>query len=193
MADTGWVFAGSGADNATGPFSGTSWTNPGNVTADDNTVAVMNFPNTSTGLFAGTFGLSVPGGATIDGVEVRTRRLAQGMGSGASVNVRLAVASTATSDSSNDNTTGWAGSEEAVIDGSPTDLWGESLTDSICNAAGFGYIINVATGGPFGSADVDSMEIKVHYTAAAGGHPASKRMQFTKHGGNTPISRVFQP
>jgi len=169
MAETGWTFAGSGADNSTGPFSGVAWTNPSNVTADDNATVTISFPQTSTGLFAGTFGFSIPVGATIDGVEVRTRRYAGGMGSGNSVNVRLAVASVATSDATHDNTVVWSGSEEVVTHGGAADTWGESLTPAICNASGFGYIINVATGGPFGSADVDSMEMNITYTEGAGG------------------------
>ena len=171
MAETGFTFAGSGAVNTTGPFSsGTSWNNPGRVVANNNSNADLNLPSSSTGLFASNFGLAVPAGATIDGVETRTRRLITGgMGSASSRYIRLAVASTATSGTANDNTTGWATSEEVITDGSPTDTWEELLTAAICNATGFGYILDVTTGGPFGAAEVDSMEINVHYTAAVGG------------------------
>jgi hypothetical protein len=96
------------------------------------------------------------------------------MGSASSIHHRLSVGGTATSDATHDNTTGWASSEEAITFGSSTDLWGEAgLTSTICNAAGFGFIIDVSTGGMFGQAEVDSMEINVYYTAAAAYDPAN--------------------
>jgi len=160
MPSTGFTLASAGAD------LGSSWVNPGNITADDGVVATGSAVfgvNTST-LKASSFGLAVPAGATIDGVETRVQiNHGGGIESGtlSSINVGTSdsVLGTAKSPGHTITTT-----PTDFDDGGSTDLWGLTLTPTLVNGAGFQVRMIVTAGGLGINAEVDAIWVNVHYT-----------------------------
>ena len=72
MVDTGWVICGTGASDSS--VGTEAWANPGNVTADDATYADGTSADKDEQMEyikGSNFGLSVPTGSTIDGIEIR--------------------------------------------------------------------------------------------------------------------------
>ena len=168
-ADTGWVFATNGYSNDY--LSGTAWTNPGNVTAKDSVFATC----APTALayadyIRGAFSLTIPTGATINGIEVRfnAKRSASGP---AEVALYLVIGGTiaGTNGSLTASITGIASD---YTRGSPTDLWGLTPTRDQCVATNFGFVVAFEdTDTSVETISVDSMEIKVYYTEAGGPAP----------------------
>lgn len=165
MADTGWVSAGAGASVVIG---GTAWTNPGNITASDDTYATvtLGFLSFSNALRGEAFGLAVPAGATIDGIEVRFEVGASAAGS-YSIN-----AANIGKDSSTLATAKAAFNPANALEayhtfGGASDLWGLTWTPAEVNASTFlaqFYVTNAALGTR--TFNADSVEVKVHYTPA---------------------------
>jgi len=77
MPTTGATFPGTGASWSVSPHDDQTWTNPGNIVADDTSYAQITSPSFDTGvqsylLRASNFNFSaIPEGATIDGIIVR--------------------------------------------------------------------------------------------------------------------------
>jgi hypothetical protein len=73
---TPWTLPGSGANTGVGDDN---WTNPGRITADDNSEARadINDLDESRYLRGTDFGFLIPAGATINGIEVRIERDAE--------------------------------------------------------------------------------------------------------------------
>ncbi len=165
MSDTGWL------SPTTGPAN---WTNGSNVTAQDGTNATSTATNGETGFFHayGYSGLSVPAGATINGIEVRMYGSTTltpdysyfniGSNSGAPLSVTqksiaLPVDPTAAS---------------YVTMGSTSDLWGGLDTPRAWLPADFDSTFDVA--GAWGATaatmvKIDNIQIRVTYTPAAAG------------------------
>jgi hypothetical protein len=160
--DTGFVIAGAGATVDT--TARNAWSNPGNITADDGTNATYS-PGASSGegddLKASDFGLAIPGGATIDGIEVR----AQLSGTGTSptwsyANVGKDDSTLATSNNPGDTLTS---TPTNFDDGGAADLWGLSWTPAEINASTFQVRIR-CTQSAFSTASCDAIWVKVYYT-----------------------------
>jgi hypothetical protein len=166
-----------------------AWSNPGNAATSNSTHAT--FTDSSAGsnyLKAVNFSLSIPSGATINGITVEIKRkanLSQSGGGGAritDVTVKLVKGGTI-SGTNKASATRWTTSEAYFTYGGAADLWGLTLTDSDVNASNFGVVLsvagNLADGSETGS--VDHIRITVDYTAVAGGQKSAVRTFLVKN------------
>jgi hypothetical protein len=166
MADTGWVIAGTGSDDAT--VGSTSWANPGNVTADDGTYAAATFfaAGTSHYIKGSNFGLSVPTGATIDGIEIRAQ-LSDGF---TNADITYAQVEHPSTGFGNDQETGTQALTSSDVNydyGGATELHGKTWTAADVNNSSFGVAYAVTASG-FSGPSCDAIWVKVYYTEAAG-------------------------
>jgi hypothetical protein len=166
MADTGWVIAGTGSDDST--VGTVSWSSPGSVTADDASYATTLFvASGQTHYIKGSnFGLSVPTGATIDGIEIR------GQFSDAYANSSINYAqvehpSTGFGTDQESGTTSLTGTDTNYDYGGATELHGQSWTAANVNDSGFGVAFAVSASG-IAIPSCDAIWVKVYYTEAAG-------------------------
>jgi hypothetical protein len=172
MPDTGFKLATAGASEA---YAGSdiAWSNPGNVTASDNTYAtvVLNSSNLqSEYVKASGFDFSaVPGGATINGVEVRVEVKASSAAAAHDFHAYIRVGGGGLS---SDKGTGAniATSESQVGYGASNDLWGLSLAQSDLANLQVLYAVERVSGNVVVS--VDSIDVRVTYTASGGGGTA---------------------
>jgi len=140
------------------------WSNPGNITADDNADAsTLNFDSDEVNyhLRSHSYGFTIPAGATIDGIEVQVEKLNSG-GTASDNESRLAKAGAMVGA---DRSVGgiWPTARTVVTYGSPTDLWGTTWTPAEINAAGFGFSIQAAATN-VSNVFVDYHRIIVYYT-----------------------------
>jgi hypothetical protein len=163
--DTGFVIAGAGADDAgTGDVT---WSNPGNITADDGTLASA---STTVGqkthfLVADDFGFSIPSEAIIEGIEVRV----QAARSGATARFEdLHLVKSSTIQTGYDGSSAEAvGPSLANFDfGGSSDLWSNTWAPSDINDSGFGTAFAFLNTFGTGSISVDAIWIKVYYATA---------------------------
>ena len=171
MADTGLVLCGTGA-NISG--SGTDWDNPSNITAEDSNYAYADL-NKNGGLSdylrATNFSISVPSGATVDGVEVQIHKQGE-----TSVQydeyVYLVEGGSIISGCENKaQSTPWPETTPATSTyGGASDTWSCSLSDTIVNSSTFGVQIMAEQQGLTNRrwVAVYWIKIKVYYTEAGG-------------------------
>ena len=154
------------------------WSNPGNITADDNADASsLNFDSDEIQyhLRSSSYGFTIPGGATIDGIEVQVERLNSG-GTASDNEARLAKAGVMVG-ADRSAAGNWPTTRTVETYGSPTDLWGTTWTPAEVNAAGFGFSIQaLATNAS--SVFVDYHRIIVYYTVADSTPPTPDPMTF---------------
>lgn len=177
MADTGWVTVGTGANNA--DAGNKSWNNTSNIT----TASDASYSTTTTNLkdeetsqyLHGTncdFS-SIPEGSTIDGVGVLVRRCrSSDQASGGNMQdhtIQLLVGGVRTGDNKAVSTA-WGGINNVGTAeyGGASDLWGLSLSRSEVIASNFGLAVRAYTSTGSRSPQVFYIQIKVHYTEAAG-------------------------
>jgi hypothetical protein len=154
-------FAGAGA---TGGGAGDGWSNPGNITFNDNQVALSDINNISEALNATSFGFAIPANATILGVQVTIGREAQNSNSLQDNSVRLIVGGAAAGNNYA-SAIYWPTTETAISYGSTTDLWGIALTPAQVNAANFGVALVVENDNNNNrEAEVDYIQIAITYT-----------------------------
>ena len=180
MPSTGFTLCGTGANEALSGSSST-WSNPGNITTDGGSQAQasLNDFEYSDWLVASNFGFSIPAGATIDGIEVRTnkdsgpanRHVDQGL------YIYDTSAGNLSASDQGDGSTWWPGTPADVDQGGASDLMGTSgLSASDINASTFGYKIaalkNTSSGGGT-TANVYDMWMNIHYTEAAASNDAT--------------------
>ena len=115
-------------------------------------------------------GFEIPTGATIDGVLVSIERSQSGSNSSVKdTTVSLLNASGAAfGDNKALNLTAWPTSDIVQEYGGASDMWGNSLTEAICNDVDFGVTVNVTGDAGTDSARVDHVTITVYYTPGAG-------------------------
>lgn len=159
---TGFTLAGAGANNA--DAGNDDWANPSRVTADDGSTSDAGGLNGTTQyLHATSFGLSVPTGAIVEGVEVRVDRSANDPNF-QDHTIQLIVSGSRAGDNKADTGSDWPTSPATVDYGGEADLWGNVLSPAIVNASTFG----VAIRGTYASSVqglVDAIWINIHYTA----------------------------
>ena len=157
--------------------TGTGWTNPTRVVADDNsnaTVAVTGGLSTTTAtsatLSATNFGFSVPTNATIVGITATIGRYSTQNATNSWTKdntVKLLKAGTVTGNNLGLTTTNWATTEAATAYGSASNLWGATWTPTDINNTNFGLslIVNLS-GAAFTTttANVDYVKLAVTYT-----------------------------
>lgn len=168
MADTGWVLAGRGRSISR---SATAWTNPGNITADDASDAtcgtIAKGGSTTDWLVADQFGLSVPAGNYINGIEIQvdiggTNFDASG-GQFASVNVGTDDSTLGSAESGPSFST----TDSLQTMGGASNTFGLSLDISDVNSSDFQvrfYIVNNSASANNATFNVDAVWIKVHYS-----------------------------
>ena len=171
MPDTGLILAGTGA-NLTGVGT-IAWVDPTRITANDNSDASASALGAfiSNYLRASNFGLSIPAGAIIDGIEVRLERYEEtGSDNVFDEFVRL-VDDTGTVRTTNkaNTTSEWSTSRTLVNYGGANDLWGEApgfWTPAKLNDVDFGWAIAIDKQGALSSfgGRIDAMWVRVFYT-----------------------------
>ena len=167
----------------TGGGDGVAWTNPGNVSADDNSYMTANIGNTGTSqaLYATDFNFaSIPDDATIAGIEVAIGRYSsttnpnlirdntvQLLKSGSAIGNNKAVTGTNWPNESE-------GEGEATY-GGPGDLWGTTWSPAEIKASNFGLELIVDNSG-FNShiAYVDYIRITVYLAGPPAGEPTTQ-------------------
>jgi hypothetical protein len=166
--------------NVSGGGSGTAaWANPGNVAGapDDLNPATSGLTTLgSRWLQATDYGFAIPGGETINGIQVEIRRF-ENTGSGDVSDGAVRVVKGGVIGSSGyAGATGGAWPFAAAYDnyGGAALLWSETWTDSDINATNFGAAL-WATSASTGGASVVSIEITVYYGAGGGSPPASQK------------------
>jgi len=165
---TGATYAGTGA-NITG-VGNYSWSNPGRISADDNSFASVDVRSgRTTNYLRGTnFGFSIPAGATINGIVVSIGRYSEG-GTGDRITdyiVRLVKGGTITGNNKANAGVNWPTNEAVATYGSSTDLWNETWLPSDINASNFGVVLSVGNTNSWNyrMAYVDYIRITVTYT-----------------------------
>lgn len=175
MASTGWLDPGSVTTSA-GDYP---WTDPDRAEAEDAGYATVALDPAaqSEDLIASDFGSALPGGATVDGVEVRIVRYFEQNGGLAAVvqdaSIRLTPGGSPDGDDKANET--WTeSSPDAFTYGSDTDVWGCTLNPSVVNNTNFGVIVKCVEGSTVDQANayVDVIQMKITYTEASGFQPA---------------------
>ena len=143
----------------------TAWTNPGNITANDGTVANCTGSG-SDYLVARNFGFSIPAGSTINGIFVRVEA-AENAGGTEALLAQLQDDAAALAGSSKANAIEGhlSGTTLTIYTyGGTSDLWGATLTPAIVNDADFGVRLWFATSH---TVTVDHVTMAVTYTEPA--------------------------
>ncbi len=116
------------------------------------------------------FGLSIPSGATINGVSIAVDRMATAAaGDIRDESVKLVKGGTISGTEHAATGTEWPTADTVATYGSSSDLWGTTLTQADVTGSGFGVAIaarNLAGSGSF--AKVDYVTITVTYTTGGG-------------------------
>ncbi|MEI7749704.1 MAG: YDG domain-containing protein [Candidatus Moraniibacteriota bacterium] len=178
------------ANDATDALAGSfAWANPDYAKVSDDNYAVFTSPGTASPetsqyLKVTDFGLSVPLGATINGIEVTVERSTTSTSvkdsgvylvkSGTIVGTNHALTSGTGFTSCSSPATGagcWQNTEHTVTYGSPTDKWGAPGTwsPSDLNSATSGVVFSaVRSAGTNSKAiNVDNIRMKVYYTVSS--------------------------
>ena len=173
MADTGWILAGAGAnDSADGDVA---WSNAGNVVADSSTSASAGpVPKNGTTqhIRASNFGISLPSGAVVTGVEARVNR---STGNNAGTNftdhtIQLLIGGARIGDNLADTLTYWPvnSSRANALYGGDDNLWGlSSVAAGDISGAGFGLSVRAIHTGDGTDAQryayIYTVWMRVHY------------------------------
>ena len=152
----------------------TNWTDLGNVTtSDDNYVRffAQSDGDSSKDLDCTNFGFSIPAGATINGIQANIERNGFDI---TDLSIKLLNGDGAGGESAQDKSLGasWSNSDTVDSFGGPADTWGETWSVSDVNSSNFGIRIQCQdNAGGFaqlaGSANIDHVEIVVHYSPVA--------------------------
>lgn len=168
-------------DTGVGAFS---WSNYGNVTADDTSYTTYSHNNLSTRqtyfIKATGFGHAIPAGATIDGIEqVWSRWMSTGnVGGGDRARdaaVRTVKGGTVQSGDKADTAANWPTSQAARTYGGAADLWSGTWTTADINGSGYGAAlsVNLTCAAVVPTASVDYVTSTVYYTAGSPPPPPS--------------------
>lgn len=160
-----------GANNAGTAVStgtGTSWTNPGNITTTGTPYASVGLTNSSDSkiLRASNFGFSIPTNATINGIVVTINKMVNNTsGTRADVIVQLYNGSSALVGDNKAKATNWSGSFTDVVYGGTADNWNAGLTAADINNSNFGVAQSAqCSSGITRIFTVDYVQISVTYT-----------------------------
>jgi hypothetical protein len=187
MADTGWVICGTGASDST--VGTEAWANPGNITADD-----ANYANGDAAakneqmeyIKGSNFGLSVPTGATIDGIEIRGQFYDNNIGAFAFINYAQVYHPTSGFGDDQEAGTQAVTTSPANYDyGGATELHGLSWSASDVNNSGFAVLFSLNAGSGNGNPRCDAIWVKVYYTEAADESMEADVGSFTLTGNST--------
>ncbi|MDX9812234.1 MAG: PKD-like domain-containing protein, partial [Bacteroidales bacterium] len=162
------------AGNGTTGGSGAAWSNPGRVTANDNSYSSASlfsaFGNSGTTqvLSATQFGFSIPADATITGIQVIVGRLSSSNATVQDNQVQLIRNGTIVGNNLGLTSANWPATETPQTYGSANEMWGTSWTPAEINAGNFGVALaaDISVPGWFttGYANVDFIQVSVTYT-----------------------------
>lgn len=175
MSTTGDIIAGTGTSVARG--AGTAWTNPGNITANDGTVAsCTGGASGSAYLRASNFGFTIPANSLIQGFTVKVDMAESSAGT---ETVSVQIVNAAGSPVGTAKTFVASGTTLVVYTtGSGTDLWGTTgLTATDINDTDFGVYVWYTTSH---NTTVDYISIDVNYEP-----PISGSLAVTESGSDT--------
>lgn len=163
MASTGNTFPGTGENNA--GIGATAWTSPGNIVSDNTTDATCNAAASSQYLVARNFGFAIPSTATINGITVRVEASEHSAGTEALLAQLQNDSGTLFGSSKSAAAEGnISGTTKAVYTyGGTADVWGATLTPTICNDADFGVRLWFTTAH---DVRIDYVTLAVEYTNA---------------------------
>ena len=170
MASEGPLYPGTVATEA-GPSGDNDWVNPGNVSADDDSLADITAPTFDAGddsfrLIASNFGFTIPAGSTIDGIVVEIER-SNAAGASSDNEVRL-YDSTATLVGDNKAAGGdWPTALTLATYGGAADTWTAGLDDVDVNDPDFGVAFIVNADAANTDIAVDFIRVTVYYTEPA--------------------------
>ena len=125
------------------------------------------------------FGFSIPGGATIDGIQLDIERSYTGSGTSAvqDTSIQLLKAGTKTGTDKAATTTNWPTTDATATYGGAADLWGTSWSDTDINDSGFGVAIKVENDGSGSkTARMDILTITVTYTGGSGPSTQTRKL-----------------
>lgn len=165
MADTGWVSAGLGQSVVKGDGN-LHWTTPTNIYTSNNAYANKRHytDDITHWLRATTFGLSIPIGAVIDGIEVRIEKRTSVYLTVEDWSCKIVKAG---SEQGTEHAlaTVWTTSDIYYYYGGSTDKWGLSWTRAQIIASNFGVSLSAINyEESSGIAYIDHVQIKVYYT-----------------------------
>lgn len=158
-------------------FGVTAWTNPGNATVSDDSYATNASTIFTQYLKATDYGFSIPTDATIDGIEMHVELHADFNVGGVSgrrwdeKSVRLVVGGIVVgTDYATLVTFPITTSDTTITYGTPTELWGLTISPSDINASNFGAVFAAEEnrGDGDNTLYVDSIGLTVYYTTAGG-------------------------
>lgn len=196
--DTGWI----GADGWNTTGTGAPWTASSGQTdlqTDDGVVVSAGLAAPGSGYsdtlraFWSPTVLSIPSGALVTGIEIRVRRGAsatfgvtdQYAAIGIGGDVGDPLVSGTTSPQTKPQPGYWAQAETTVTYGGQLDTWGLELRPADINSGGLHFLLRVVLWANTGSAQVDQVEIKVHYQNQT-------RKAFVYDAGQTPTDREIE-
>jgi len=174
VADTGTLYPAVVTTAASAPYDDLDWTDPGNVTADDTSYASITDAAYDTGaqsylMSVRQFGASVPGSATINGVQVEIGKYyAVGAARDAVVQLINGVGTTLGNNLGSVNDTWPTTAPGTIVYGGPANLWGTTLTPAVVNGTAFGVQFAGSAAGNNCDAYVDFIRLIITYTAAGG-------------------------
>ena len=160
-----------------------TWSNPTYVYSSNDSRArvTSNVDDTwrySTPLVVNAFGLSIPTGATIDGILVEMERRRTGGGNSRDYVVSLSKdGSTAVGDNKGDTATNLPTSDTYKSYGGSSDLWGTTWSESEIESSNFSVYIRAqlyklsSIGQPY--YELDHVRVTVYYTEASSGYTHS--------------------
>ncbi len=146
--------------------TGAGWTGPGNIYAKDNTWASYNVAGNgnSTSLNATGFGLSVPTGSTISGIQVTVVHKGSISNNIKDQTIQLLKAGTAVG-SNKASATGWGTGSQNANYGANNDLWGTTWTAADVDDPNFGVqVVAHDSSATATTAYVDNVTVTVTYT-----------------------------
>ncbi len=144
-----------------------TWNNPGGAFSDDNNYATKPMSNSDKRQEYGSFGVNIPSGASVTGIEARLRANDSRNG-GCAIDVR--VNSAAGWSNTKRVTLGGPGTEDTspLTLGDASDGWGEAWSEAFVEGGGFRVRVEAVDPGSACSsssdiARLDLLELKLHY------------------------------
>jgi hypothetical protein len=159
-------------------ITGVTWANGSNSNNSDNQrcnagmFINLVFSINTDYLITEGYGFTIPTSAVIEGIEVKLEKRGQGINllSSVSDNSLQLIKGGVRTGSVKCNNSNWPSSDVTVTYGGPTDLWGTTWQPSDINSPTFGcaFSAKLSTGiaGVFLEAQIDEIEIIVHYSVA---------------------------
>lgn len=183
MSSSQTFIAGAGTNNTSGGV--VAWSNPGNITASNNTYATSALTSSSTTsqyLYAQDFGFEINGMAILEGIIVSIEKKASLSSAIKDAQIYLLKNGSYHGDNKAIGTP-WSTTEGSVSYGSPTDLWGSSLLPEDIRDSNFGVLVQAQYENAYltpATAYIDSIEITIYYTEP------------TIYYGGTQVKRIFR-